>query len=711
MSETRAPHAGRDAPARARALLPFYAAIWLVVACALLALGSALGDWELPGFGLAGTTLGFAVSLALRVRRVGRSVVPLVACGVGLLLAAVAQLARSSGAFAGAGMVGASIFPALVLAGFLTVFSFCLVEDDLLLFTIPPSLTIIGLGATENPSTALTAFFLIFVLAAIFAVCYQNYLRYVPAEWAGRSREALRPVLRWQLVSASAIFGSVAVLTAVVSLPFKDFGPLRLRDLDVPGSSLLDSLMEQSFMAMGRDIQMGNGAVALGDREVLRVESPESAYWRCRTYDHYTGRGWSDTVSADVRLPQMEPGTGRWVVMLAGDRLSDDDRLARRRELPQKIALQSSWPSQALPGAADLVAVQFRSRSYPGSVRETEANTVLMDAPQLQAGLEYQVVSRVLEVDPAVLRRLPDADADSPELAHYLRVPNSVWQVEALAVQVIRGHANSFDRAQAIEEYLKTGFTYNLGVEPLPEGEDLVSYFLFGPRAGYCEMFASAMVVMCRLANIPARLATGFAPGTYDPPTRSYIVREMDAHAWVEAYFPGYGWVAFDPTPESRAVPAEAVEQRGLFERLMLLARRSSFPALLLLAGVMLTGNLARLTLFDPWRRRRALRRSGGAGPRGDVLRAYYAVQDLLGRRIPRRGHQTPSEYCRLVAERASGAAWVPALEGLTRRFLAARFGDTVVTPTQAREAQEQMAQVIAGLRHQPPLPGKRQRA
>lgn len=696
MSAARLPHKPQGIWAQARALIPLYAAIWVVVLCALLALGSVLDDERLLAFALVATTLGFAVSLTMRLWRV-EAAVPLAAGGAWLLLTLVFQLPARDLTSLGTGSIVASILPALILCGGLTVFSFCLVDDDLLLFVIPPSLAIISLAGTENPNPELTGLFLVFVIAAIFAVCYQNYLCYVPPERAGQSRAALWPVLRWQLVSASAVFGLVAVLTMAVTLPLKSAGFIRAYNLRVPGSSLLEGLIDMGFSAMGRDLQMGVGPPVLSDRVVFRVESPEAAYWRCRTYDDYNGRGWSDTSGTFVRVAQPESRSGRWAVSLEGDRLARYDWRTPYQELRQKISFESSWPSQALPAAANPVGIIFQR--YPGSVRETSANAVLLAGPQLPAGLEYEVVSRVPQATPTLLRSRPDADPDSPRLMRYLRVPNTVWKVEALAARIVRGYTNNFDRAQAIERYLSSTYTYNLDVEPVPPEEDVVTHFLFTAREGYCDLFASAMVVMCRLVNIPARLAAGFATGIYDPERRCYVVREMDAHAWVEVYFPGCGWVAFDPTPAAREAVIESLEPKGFFSVLRGLGRRITFPVVLLLTGAILLANLARLTLYHPWRQRRAARHLGNCGPRGEVLQAYYTVCEVLGRFLPRRSDQTPIEYYRWIEEHAPGATWLPVFERLTRQFLWARFADAPVTPSQGKEAQEQMARLLAAIR------------
>ena len=105
------------------------------------------------------------------------------------------------------------------------------------------------------------------------------------------------------------------------------------------------------------------------------------------------------------------------------------------------------------------------------------------------------------------------------------------------------------------------GIPYSLDVSAPPPDRDVVDYFLFDLNRGYCDYYATAMVVLTRLAGVPSRMATGYATGTYDEDRRQYIVTEADAHSWVEVYFPGLGWVEFEPTAGLTAIqrPAETI--------------------------------------------------------------------------------------------------------------------------------------------------------
>ena len=164
------------------------------------------------------------------------------------------------------------------------------------------------------------------------------------------------------------------------------------------------------------------------------------------------------------------------------------------------------------------------------------------------------LVTRALRPDLATIpRNIADA---------YLQLPPLDVRIPALAADVTRNATSAFDKAAAIETYLQSNFAYTLQLESA--GEDPLAYFLFRRKRGHCEYFASAMAVMLRSIGIPSRIANGFRGGELNDVSGSYVVRARDAHSWVEAYLPGYGWAEFDPTPAADPPPPSA------FARLLL---------------------------------------------------------------------------------------------------------------------------------------------
>jgi protein-glutamine gamma-glutamyltransferase len=180
---------------------------------------------------------------------------------------------------------------------------------------------------------------------------------------------------------------------------------------------------------------------------------------------------------------------------------------------------------------------------------------------QLQGGspANYDAVSQVPLVPPNQLRDTPTTYPPDVS-ATYLQLPHLDPRIQQLALTLTSHDATPYDKAADLERYFHTSFRYTLDLSDMNQPDPL-AYFLFNKRAGHCEYFASAMVVMLRTLGIPARYVTGFLPGEFNDLAQDYIIRASDAHSWVEVYFPGYGWITFDPTPPGSA------KRGGLFSR------------------------------------------------------------------------------------------------------------------------------------------------
>ena len=159
----------------------------------------------------------------------------------------------------------------------------------------------------------------------------------------------------------------------------------------------------------------------------------------------------------------------------------------------------------------------------------------------------YDAWSNIKFPGPAELRRASGPYPAAIE-ALYLPVPQLDPRIRSLAQQIASGSDNNFDRAVAIERYLRANFAYTLQL-PRTTPPDPLADFLFERRRGHCEYFASAMAIMLRDLDIPSRLVNGFRTGEFNDLTSQYVIRASNAHSWVEVYFPGYGWMSFDPTP------------------------------------------------------------------------------------------------------------------------------------------------------------------
>ena len=195
---------------------------------------------------------------------------------------------------------------------------------------------------------------------------------------------------------------------------------------------------------------------------------------------------------------------------------------------------------------------------------------ILNDTPLLERGdlfgvklkaNEYNAISLMPSASEGELQRA--GESYPPGIAsRYLALPASLpARVRSLAAEITAQAANPYDKASAIEAYLRQ-IPYNLNIPMPPPGRDVADYFLFDLRQGYCDYYATAMVVMARSVGIPARLVIGYARGGYDPYQAQFIVTAADAHSWVEIYFPGIGWVEFEPTGNQPIIPRPQTTDR-----------------------------------------------------------------------------------------------------------------------------------------------------
>jgi transglutaminase-like putative cysteine protease len=264
------------------------------------------------------------------------------------------------------------------------------------------------------------------------------------------------------------------------------------------------------------------------DKRASHLEFPPRYYWRSLIYDRYTGRGWLTGKTKTVTYSAGEP------VIVQTAEVSKTSGVLTRQELRVVGDLGG-----LLHVAGMLVTVDQDYEVAWRAAGDAFGATI--------AATTYQAESLVPVVTEAELRT---ARSVYPEAVRhrYLALPNEVpARVLALARDLTATEPTPYDRARAIEAYLRT-FPYDLNLPLPPPDRDVVDYFLFDLQRGYCDYYATAMVVLARAAGLPARLVVGYASGTYDAANERYLVTEADAHAWPELYFSGYGWIEFEPT-------------------------------------------------------------------------------------------------------------------------------------------------------------------
>jgi len=256
-----------------------------------------------------------------------------------------------------------------------------------------------------------------------------------------------------------------------------------------------------------------------------------------------------------------------------------------------------------------------------------------------------------------------------------------------LAEEITRDCKNPYEKAIAIQKYLYDECRYTLDVPPIPASQDAVAYFLLTTKIGACDLYSSSLAVLLRLSGVPARVATGYATGERDPQTGLYHVTLADAHAWTEVYFPGVGWVTFDPpsqdAPNRLSWLAKLFQPGWAAPMLRLIGRRALalvIAVLLINALIIAVSGSSPVTAAQRWMRRRATLRN----PRQRVAFAYEAVGRALRRRgLPRERWETPTAFARRVSSSASVPVHLrqTGLPQFTARFLALRYGAPEPSP------------------------------
>lgn len=341
---------------------------------------------------------------------------------------------------------------------------------------------------------------------------------------------------------------------------------------------------------------------------VFTAITSERTYWRGESIAYYDGRRWIRGGEEFIRLNLSS------IPKNLSSTLSSE---ARKRTLQQRI--QFATPSSGgipLFNAGiitDVESVGLLGGSKLGYVLANmdRESFRLPDSIGSERITEYTVESVLPESDPVLLRGLSSSDPQEIK-GKYLQLPDLLpVRVRNLAEKLTASSGNRYDSVTAIKDYLQHGYPYTLNTTVPPAGSDFVDHFLFETKQGYCVHFATAMTVLLRSAGIPARYVQGFGPGTLQDDTMpaKYLVTQGDAHAWVEVYFAGAGWVPFDPTPGPALTAGFAAPVLPAAASLAPQAARSAGLPALPLAGGASAAPLAAAALLPAaaWRWRRSL--------------------------------------------------------------------------------------------------------
>ena len=531
------------------------------------------------------------------------------------------------------------------------------------------------------------------------------------------------------------------------------------------------------------------GSISLGGDIVMQASSKYPAYWLNRTYSEYTPQGWIagdrenmgvgpsglppppqesfrrtevtqtvivqfdtnnlwvggnvDWLNRDAVVETLRPKSFTIDIRGADDTGHPDDVRAvaeglRRMLDPLTTVFVEAEIAQMLPNDLALVSVSPDIEAANRSRIDTV--TIARKAPTIPDVVGWRAQNRLREGEAYVMRTyvslatvedLREAPAAYSGYLrdHYLQLPADLPQrVRDLAIQVTESADNPMDKALAVQDYLRSdAFEYTQDIDRPPRNADGVDHFLFDTKAGYSDYYASAMAVMMRAVGVPARLAAGYAAGEEVEGTDFRAVKDSDSHGWTQVYFPGHGWIDFEPTPawplqargapeieevaealpddepiegagnpieedpclgvvdEDEAFMAENEDCLGEIDR-DVQPREPSLISTGLEIGLWLAAVIAgigalALAGWGVW----AYGFAGSVSPE-----ALYVKMGRLGRiaGVRRRPYQTPIEYGIAVGESAPGAAG--AAVAVAAAFAARRYG--------RHEPSEERIQELAGL-------------
>ena len=421
-----------------------------------------------------------------------------------------------------------------------------------------PSIMLLAAITSYSEYRIETLWLLVFVLLLLMGLWnYRNHT----AQWEQRQvdySDSIRYDVTQAVIFLSIVIGLVAFVTPSVSWrAIRDF--LRERDRNevadtlgvqpqvvpvrpVPAAKPIlprDHLLSGGF-AQSPEIVM---TIRTGELPPAAISDPSAEapryYWRSTTFDVYAGTGW---VTSSGPHQKYDANTPLIPGLLSGYRSLHLDVQMRQPE--RKLHWSGVLFSTDVPITADW-RVKPQTSLFANSSDLLQAD---LFAALIQNEVDtYHAQSYVPIVS---IEELRAASTDYPEPIHerYLGIPASVPErVRRLASDITWGKTTAYDKVKAIESYLRL-FPYDLEVPAPPPDREVADYFLFDLRRGYCDYYATAMVVLARANGLPARFVSGYAPGEYDAANAQYIVRELHAHSWAEVYFPGIGWVEFEPT-------------------------------------------------------------------------------------------------------------------------------------------------------------------
>jgi transglutaminase-like putative cysteine protease len=566
---------------------------------------------------------------------------------------------------------------------------------------------------------SMTPYLVLFLMSALLLVVRASVAFY-EQEWrreqVGYSSELISTFLQAGLVVSIVVillaWLAPAALASRPLEPFWDKVSEPWRRLQERSAEIFRDLNYQNQPPLARMSERRmffGGPVNLPDTPVADVEAESGRYWRVMVFHEYAGDGWRST-DPDNLLVEAHEQTLAYPGYELRSELTQTVRLHQSLSLNQALIAAGQPLTTSLPMRA---SVSFITRQEDMARPPDASNfptvpgdpSILFPRVALNTGDSYGVLSSVTRADEESLRL---AGTGYPDwvVPRYLQLPDSLPQrVVSLAQEITEGIDNPYDQAKAIERYLRQ-IPYNLQIEGPQPDQDGVDYFLFDVQEGYCDYYASSMVVMLRAVGVPARYVRGYirlikTDGVYG-------ILESDGHAWPEVYFPDYGWVEFEPTGGRPALarrrsqdPADRPEPQrdrpgieGIEDEMIdaevdpanfgaTLQGASLFERLGVWLWVILGGVVLALAAITAFRVYRSHQTQGLSAAERVYFDLVSWVRYLL--RIEPLDHQTPYEYARVVGDHVPHGRY--AVERIAGYYVEERFGAKEVSAAYANTA------------------------
>lgn len=586
------------------------------------------------------------------------------------------------------------------LCWMLIIGSFCTWQDSTLLFQAIPSIALFGLvGCYDTFRNVVFAFFVFLLcLATLFARAHYRQMLKQAAN-SGYFTRGLAPGTpvpevettpglaermregpwRWVAGPEWALGSAlVVVMISLLGAPVIRFSTQGVSGfVKVPQPPVRAQAASTTAVSASaeNEVRVGRGPNRVTHNPVLEIKMGELTYLRSSVYDVFRDNGWRYLGNASFNngngQPPVDPSDVEYAEIMS--------RPESAESVPFSIRLRTTVSPVPVPG------IVKGWRSGRSMLSMTPSGSFLLTGPYSSEFVGEAIHASSDFIPTEAQRKLPRP------YANMLLTAGLPQQVSDLAKKVAGTTGSDYVRAEKIRQEISRRIKYNINAAATPPDKDPIEYALFESKEGYCDLYASSMVMMARAAGIPARYVTGYLPEFENKDqSGTFLVLDSDAHAWAELYFKGAGWVVFDATSGADAVPGgergSATDNRAWFDKPLL--KNVTFA--MIGFGVLVAGFMAS----------RGVRAAQKVKtPRTDLYKAYESFSYVLERHSGKRRDMglTPDEFFTQI-EGSLGASASMA-KNLNQKYVNWLFGPTEPTYENVAQLRDESRSLAKQLR------------